>query len=153
MEFTIRMWSKLSSSNFVSLIVKPYLSCPQGEYGGQGGRLGWKQELVPPHLSRSTKWDVHSNEDELEKKVSDKPSSLQSSVLHTSSNVLCWKLWWKMNLIATNIVSHVSSICGRKIEQGIGELIPPLLSWIRYIQYRSETWADGECQVSSLHAG
>lgn len=42
----------------------------QGELGGQTRGLSWKQEL-PPHLSRSTKLDVHSEQEEHEQKVRD----------------------------------------------------------------------------------
>jgi len=45
----------------------------KGELGGQTRGLSWKQEL-PPHLSRSTKLDVHSEQEEHEQKLWAPPS-------------------------------------------------------------------------------
>lgn len=49
----------------------------QGELGGQTRGLSWKQEL-PPHLSRSTKLDVHSEQEEHEQKVRDHSDLISS---------------------------------------------------------------------------
>ena len=54
----------------------------QGELGGQTRGLSWKQEL-PPHLSRSTKLDVHSEQEEDEHKVRD-----HSDIISSSSKVV-----------------------------------------------------------------